>query len=92
MSTETLKDFLVSIQFKTDEASQRKMDGALLGTVAAANVLAASLEKMASTAVAKVAGAPTRLKRRGRPRSRGRCSEPRSSELGREIMARSGPN
>jgi len=35
--SETLKDFLVSLQFKVDEASQRKFDAGLLATVTAAN-------------------------------------------------------
>jgi hypothetical protein len=54
MPDNTIRSFLVSIGFETDQASQRNFISAIEGATLKANLLAVAIEEMARTVVDKV--------------------------------------
>jgi hypothetical protein len=54
MPDDTLRDFLVSIGYKIDEANQKKFNDGLEGTLVKANLLSAAIEGLAKTAYDKI--------------------------------------
>jgi hypothetical protein len=58
---ESIREFLVSLGFKIDEAGERRFTQALEGAVVRANLLADAIERMASIAVGKIAEVSTQF-------------------------------